>query len=93
MNVKTLCAMLSAPLSLVTPFTSRVESSLFTERFTSRSGSAVSLDVEDCASKPALWMMEPSIRERIKVDCTPGLEARRARLSRVAAGLYRDQCK
>lgn len=92
MNVKTLCAMLSAPLSLVPPFAravSRVESSLFADRVTSRSGSAVSLDVEDCASKPVLWMIEPSIRERIKVDCTPGFVARRASLSRVEAGLYR----
>lgn len=28
------------------------------------------------ASSPVLWMMEPSLRERIRVDCTPGREVR-----------------
>lgn len=29
-----------------------------------------------CANSPVLWMIEPSLRERIKVDCTPGREVR-----------------
>jgi hypothetical protein len=29
-----------------------------------------------CANCPVLWMMDPSLRERIKVDCTPGREVR-----------------
>lgn len=29
-----------------------------------------------CANCPVLWMMDPSFRERIKVDCTPGREVR-----------------
>ena len=28
------------------------------------------------ASSPVLWMMRPSLRERIRVDCTPGREVR-----------------
>lgn len=29
-----------------------------------------------CASCPVLWIMDPSLRERIKADCTPGREVR-----------------
>lgn len=28
------------------------------------------------ASCPVLWIMDPSLRERIKADCTPGREVR-----------------
>ena len=38
------------------------------------------------ARSPVLRMIEPSIFERIRVDWTPGLDARRERFSRVAAG-------
>lgn len=30
----------------------------------------------DEAKSPVLWIMEPSLRERMKVDCTPGREVR-----------------
>lgn len=39
------------------------------------------------ARSPDLWIMEPSDRERMRVDWTPGFEARRARFSRIAVGL------
>jgi hypothetical protein len=30
----------------------------------------------DCANCPVLWMIDPSLRDRINVDCTPGREVR-----------------
>ena len=41
---------------------------------------------EEAARSPVLRMIEPSDLERIKVDCTPGLDERRERFSRIAAG-------
>ena len=41
---------------------------------------------EEEARSPVLRMIDPSDFERIRVDWTPGLDARRERFSRVAAG-------
>lgn len=41
---------------------------------------------EEPARRPPVRMMDPSVLDRIKVDWTPGLAARRDRLSNVEAG-------
>ena len=73
MNVKTLCAMLSALMSFTallactascteSPFVDAASRSVLDEP------REVSLDMEDCVNSPVLWIMEPSDRDRINVD-------------------------
>ena len=78
MNENTFWAMLSALLS------SSAESFCVSSRDSALVRSSWELD--NSARSPALCMIEPSARERIKVDWTPGFATRRERYSSVVDG-------
>jgi hypothetical protein len=42
------------------------------------------------ARRPVLWIMEPSLRERMRVDCTPGREVRWERSAETCWGIWGD---
>jgi hypothetical protein len=40
------------------------------------------------ARSPVLWIMDPSLRERMKVDCTPGRDVRCERRAVTCCGIW-----
>lgn len=40
------------------------------------------------ANRPVLWIMEPSLRERMNVDCTPGRDVRWDRRALTWCGIW-----